>query len=265
MIHKTIKPLHYLSILFLIFLFSTNFVQAQEDNLTSSFNKNRYLKIEFSCLGGNIDLSGSGSDLLGQRSVLGFAGSFLRVTHLFSNKWGWYAGTEMNLVKEKNSPYYNASFGDAVGEVMRRVLFGGFTPTVGADAGMVYRVEKKNWDINPRLGMGLGTLFLFDLESDKNKIQEDGTTERTMYKQRTGTNLFIKTGVSANYFYGKRSFVSLNLGIQQPLEKTYGELSVLIDDTQKEFKKYSSRKPGRDLSITIGYGLVLGKRKVSYR
>lgn len=143
MIHKTIKPLHYLSILFLIFLFSTNFVQAQEDNLTSSFNKNRYLKIEFSCLGGNIDLSGSGSDLLGQRSVLGFAGSFLRVTHLFSNKWGWYAGTEMNLVKEKNSPYYNASFGDAVGEVMRRVLFGGFTPTVGADAGMVYRVEKK--------------------------------------------------------------------------------------------------------------------------
>lgn len=259
-------PFHYFNLLLLSFLYF-NSVQAQEDSLNRSFKKSNYLKIESFGSGGSLDLGGNGSnpdaELMSKRSALGFAGTILRVTHLFSNKLGWYTTLEMDLIKEKRSPYYKASFNDAIGDIMMGVFFGGLTPNIVLDVGMVYRIEKKNWDINPRLGLGYGTL-LTDLDSDKSRKMEDGTTARTIYKQRSG-NIILKTGIGAQYFFGKRSFVSFNVDIQQPLEKSYAELSVLIDDDISDYRKYSTARAGRNLSFGVGYGLVLGKRKVSYQ
>lgn len=261
------RPLYhsYAYLLCLILFGTCTFSQAQEDNFQRKDSNSNYLKFEFSGVGASINLAGrsSGADrnLLGDRSDIGYSATILRVTHLFSDKLGWYGAFKIDLYKERKSPYYQASFMQDFGEGLGILFFGGHHPSGVYEGGLVYRVTRKKWDINPRIGFGYGSLLL-DRDSDRSKKEEDGRVSRAVYKQRSASSL-ISMGVGAHYFFGKRSFIALNAALQQPLNKSYGELTTFIDDVQKENRKYSSSSIGREFNLSVGYGFRIGKRNLS--
>lgn len=253
---KPISPFYFcLFCSFIIYCF--NKAQAQDNSLQ---HKN-YVKVEFIPIGISADLSnkGSGTDryLLGGRQDLAYSG-VLRITHLFSKKIGWYAGLKMDFIKEEKSPYYNASFENEVGEFISKLFFGGYLPATIIDLGAVYRIEKNKWDIHPRIGFGYG-FFIQDLESDKQNKLEDGSTIRNVYEQKSGSAV-VNVGLTANYFFTKKSFVSLNTGFRQPLNKSYGQYSTFVDDVLIDDRMYKSSSLGRDFSLSVGYGFIIGKR-----
>lgn len=253
------------TIFYLFLFFYCINVQGQESNTPTIEKKSNYFKIEFAAVGASIDLSTSKSlvnaNLLSSRADMGIATTFFRVTHLFSDKIGWYAAMDMNLFKERKSPYYQAAFGDVVGDFGLSLFYGGFIPSPQIDAGIVYRIESKRWDINPRMGFGYG-IILLDRDSEKIQSLTDGTIERTVYKQKSASTL-LNLGVAAHYFFGKRSFIALNASFKQPLAKSSATLTLFKDDISSEYQKYSSASVGRDINLTVGYGILLGKRKVS--
>jgi len=248
-----------------LFLFS-NSVHAQDSVFREIKTKSNYFKVEFSGIGASLNMernsTNPNANLLSNSSDVGIATTLVRFTHLFSEQFGWYAGINMNLFKEQKSPYYNSSFGDFIGELGLHAFYGGFTPKPMVEAGFVYRIEHNRWDIHPRIGFGYGNL-LIDRDSDKKQKLTDGTIERAIYKQRSASST-VNFGVGTHYFFSKKSFIALNIALQQPLSKSYAELTKSINDVQTEYKKYSSSSSGRDLSLTVGYGFIIGKRKVSY-
>lgn len=254
------KPIHnrYFYVLFSIIIVFFNTTNAQEKALKPK----NYVKLEFLPIGISADLSKKGSNLdnylLGGRQDLAYSGSF-RITHLFSTKIGWYAGLKMDLIKEEKSPYYNASFENEVGEFISKSFFGGYLPATIIDFGAVYRIEKNKWDIHPRMGFGYG-FFIQDLDSDKQSKLENGTTIRNVYEQKSGSTV-VNIGLTANYFFTKKSFVSLNTGLRQPLNKSYGQYSTFVDDILIEDRKYSSSSLGRDFNLSVGYGFIVGKHR----
>lgn len=239
--------------------------QAQENIVNREKEKNKYLKLEVLGVGASVNFysvnNKVNSNLLSGQSNIGLSSTILRATHLFSPTLGWYAGINMNLFKEKKSPYYDATFGDVIGEFAMSLFYGGYIPSPIVDGGLVYRIQKSKWDINPRIGYGYGSV-LFDRDSDKTKVNSEGSQERTVYKQRIGSSV-LNLGIGANYFFGKRSFIALNTTFSQPLQKSYAELSVFKDDVQTEFRAFNSSSIGRNLNLTVGYGFFIGNRNVS--
>jgi len=245
----------------LIGIFSTFHVVKAQDSLARPMpEKANYVKIEIFSIGASVDLASSGgkanAELVGSRQNVAFSSNF-RLTHLFSSKLGWYAALKLDLLKEKKSPYYD---GIPVGEMLMQLFYGGYTPAVAAEGGLVYRIEKGRWDIHPRMGFGYG-IFLLDRDSDKSKPLENGTVQRNVYTQRASGAL-LSLGLSSHYFINKRSFLSFNIGFQQPLKSSYGQLDTFLNDVPAESKRYSSAGIGRDLNFGVGYGFTIGKRKL---
>lgn len=233
---------------------------AQTDTLKS---RNRHaVKFEFFLLGieGNLAKKGTLGDerLLSERPNFAYTGAF-RMSHLFSDKFGWYAGLRMDYINEKKSTYYNASIGKQIGEVVGKIFFGGSLPSAMVDLGAIYRVEKNRWDIQPRLGLGLG-YFIQDLDSETKIILTNGSTNRSVYKQRSGS-LALNMGLSAHYFLTRKSFISLNADLRQPLNKSYATNTSYINDKLIAERKESSISLGRDFNVAVGYGFMIGKRK----
>lgn len=244
----------------LIGIFSTFHVAHAQDSLARPVQeKSNYLKIEIFSIGASVDLASSGGNgdaaLVGSRQHVALSSAF-RLTHLFSQKLGWYGALKLDLLKEKKSSYYD---GIPVGEVLMQLLYGGHTPAVAVEGGLVYRIEKGRWDIHPRLGFGYG-MFLLDRDSDKSKKLENGVVQRNIYTQRASGAL-LSVGLSSHYFINRKSFLSFNIGLQQPLKSSYGQLNTFLNEVPAESRKYSSAGIGRDLNLSVGYGFTLGKRK----
>lgn len=258
------RNIYLFCVVFLYTYFSSSSLVAQDIAGQHEIKNSNYFKVEFAAVGASVNLAanktGANANLLSSQSDVGIATTLFRVTHLFSPKLGWYAGVNMNLFKENKSPYYNASFSDIMGEFGMSLFYGGYVPSPLVDVGLVYRIEKNKWDINPRLGFGYGSVLL-DRDSDKRQKLVDGSSERSLYKQRAAAAM-LNLGIGANYFFGKRSFIAFNATIQQPLEKSYAELTLFTNDVKTDYKKYSSSSIGRDLNLTVGYGFIFGKRKV---
>lgn len=233
-------------------------VQAQDSVSRVENYKRNYVKVEIFSVGASADLSGSKNhpdrELMGTRQDIALS-SAIRINHLFSQKLGWYAGLKLDYLDEKSSAFYDAI---PVGEILLRVFYGGFVPAYTVDAGLLYRIETKRWDIHPRVGFGYG-LFLLDRDSDKSKKLEDGSNQRNIYKQRAASSL-VNLGVSSHYFVSRKSFISLNATLQQPLGKSYGELSTTIDGQPTVNRRFESAGIGRNLTFSVGYGFTIGKR-----
>ncbi|QBQ42940.1 hypothetical protein E2P86_18060 [Sphingobacterium psychroaquaticum] len=235
-------------------------VQAQDSVSHVESHKRNYVKVEIFSVGASADISGSKNhpdrELMGTRQDIALSSS-IRINHLFSNKIGWYAGLKLDYLDEKSSAFYDAI---PVGEILLRVFYGGFVPAYTVDAGLLYRTETKRWDIHPRVGFGYG-LFLMDRDSDKSKTLEDGSKQRNIYTQRASGSL-LNVGISSHYFVSRKSFISLNATLQQPLEKSYGELSTTIDEQPTVNRRYESAGIGRNLTLSVGYGFTIGKRSL---
>ena len=233
---------------------------AQTDTLKS--RTKHAVKFEFLLLGleGNLAKKGSLGDerLLSERPNFAYT-SALRVSHLFSDKFGWYAGLRMDYIDEKKSTYYNATVEKKIGEFMGKLLFGGSLPSAMVDLGAIYRIEKNRWDIHPRIGLGFG-YFIQDLDSDTKIILTNGTTNHSIYNQRSGS-MALNMGLSAHYFFTKKSFLTLNADLRQPLNKSYASNTSYMDDKLIGERKESSISLGRDFNLAVGYGFMLGKRK----
>lgn len=260
------RPLHYCYNYFSCFFLLVSFivVQAQEDNYHQQAKKSNYAKIELLTIGGSIDLSKSEptSDfrLLSDRQDFALA-SGIRITHLFSDKFGWYAGVNIDYLKSQKSPYYQGSYKNIIEEIITLIFFDKLFIGTALEAGGVYRIEKGRWDINPRLGFGHG-YFIADLDSDKSRTLEDGRVFRGVYKQRSASTL-MNVGVTANYFFTKKSFIVFNLGLQQPLGKSYAEYTTYMDDELIGSQRRTASIIGRNLNFNVGYGFTIGKRKVA--
>lgn len=238
-----------------------SFAQAQDSLSTGLLKKRNFVKLELVSFGASMDLShtdskNSDAGLLGSRQGLAFSSAF-RLTHLFSQKLGWYTALKLDYLKEKRSEHYTDF---PIGEILLRSLYGGFVPSYSLEGGLVYRIEKGRWDFHPRLGFGYG-MYLLDRDSDKSQKQGDGTFLQTVYTQRASGAL-MNLGFTGHYFLGKKSFLALNIDFRQPLQESYGELTSSLNGGLEEHIKYSNATVGRALQLAVGYGFTLGKRKL---
>lgn len=233
-----------------------------QDSLTHNLDRKRnFVKLELVSFGASMDLSSrdaanTDAGLLGSRQAVAFSSAF-RLTHLFSQKLGWYTALKLDYLKEKRSEHYKDF---PIAEILLRTLYGGFVPSYSVEGGFVYRIEKGRWDLHPRLGFGYG-MFLLDRDSDKSQKQADGNTVQTVYSQRASGTL-LNLGFTGHYFLNKKSFLSFNLDFRQPLQKSYGELTSSVNGEVTAYRKYSNATVGRDLQLAVGYGFTIGRRKL---
>lgn len=238
---------------------------AQSENLITK--KSRYPEDRRWMLsvgiGTNVDLSGSSSNpysgLLESRTEVAYMQNF-RLTHLFSEKVGWYVDMQYNIYWNRRSEYLNnmtsvtdiiETFFEAFANVFHFIY-------PSADAGLVYRIEHGRWKIHPEAGIGYG-IYLMSKNNSKDKTDKDGAEYRITYKQRA-ESLYMNVGVSANYFVSDWCYFVLKAGFSQPLQKSYAELIQTKNDVQEDRVYYETSRIGRNLKASLGFGFLIGKK-----
>lgn len=247
-----------IKVLFILLFCIGTLSHAQQRQYTNNQPNNKEKKWIIDVMpGANIDLIGSRSaaesKLMGSRPdvVPALSG---RVTWLFSDKIGGYARLQSNFYKSKKAAYNpaNSSFGDAV----EAVFDGIFSPISrlypSIDAGIIYRLELNRWKFHPGIGVGYMT-YLPDHKSSK-RISENNSTLEISYKQQASP-LFLNMGLSTRYSISYMSSLVLDINFQQPLQKSSAELITKNDGIETKREKYSTSTAGRNLNISIGYGI----------
>jgi hypothetical protein len=207
--------------------------------------------------GANIDMIRSGSSpeskLLGSRpNIVPVVG--MRLTWLFSDRIGAYAKLHYNLYKSEKTEYAQSSI---IGEILEVLADHLFFPASrlypSLDAGVVYRLEQDKWKIHPGIGIGY-IRYLPDNNSSRTWLKDE-SEETISYKQRASP-IFLNMGLSTRYLVSQRGSLVLDINFQQPLQKSYAELTTRIDGVETDRKSYRTSTVGRNINVSIGYGIT---------
>lgn len=243
-------------ILFLFICMGTLSYAQQTQNSPSNNREKKWL-IDVTA-GTNIDLIHSSSNpeskLLGSRpDVVPVFGS--RVTWLFSNQTGVYAKLRFNLYKSKRSEYNQQGIIEEVLETifLDHIFFPVSRLYPSLDAGIIYRFEQDRWKIHPGIGFGVMG-YLPDSESSRTR-KENNSELSVSYKQHA-LPIFLNMGLSTRYSISRISSLILDINFQQPLQKSYAELITHTDGVETDRKSYRTSTAGRNLNISIGYGIT---------
>lgn len=222
--------------------------------------KENYTKMEY-MIGPNFDLfyahKGDRPNLLSTRPMVA-PSMGVRATHLFSARWGAYAGLRMDFYEEKGTSAYDKGFISEFFESIFKELLGPLSllhPTL--DAGISYRMGSGRWSILPSIGLGYG-FPISEKKSSRSRLDDDGERHDVRFRQKV-SSMQASCGVSANYFVSKRSFVTMNTHFFQPLGKSYAELVHETNGTQVSRTVQETSTVGRNLNLSIGYGFVFGE------
>lgn len=247
----------------ILFTFSYFFAFAQNEFSLRSFSAyNKYWKLDCS-IGSNFNIPNSSSNpdskLFYSRPESAPMVSF-KITHLFSEKWGWNASVQINHFDEKKSEYSAQSpLGDFIEELFFDKLFWPVSVMHPAiEACLVYRIENQKWNIHPAIGIGY-MCHLFDREATTTSINNDIKTV-TIYKQNASIP-YISLGISADYFVTKRCFLTLNTNYKQPVTKSSAELYQTIDGIESSRISYKTSSEGRNINVSLGFGFTFGRSK----
>ncbi len=209
--------------------------------------------------GANIDLIypgvAPGSELFDSKpKVVPMTG--FRLTYLFSDIIGGYARVQLNLYKTKKSTYNPSGIVSIIEDIIQR-LVEVYMPAVpkihsALDVGIIGRFEQDKWSIHPGIGLGYMT-YLPNRESSRS-FKQDGIIYTESYSQRASFH-FLNFGLSTRYLLFDGGALLLDINFQQPLQKSFAELSVCADHLiKREF--YQTSTAGRNLNISIGYSFL---------
>jgi len=216
------------------------------------------LKFDFSG-GTNIDIPPSKDDinanLLGSRAAVVPFMAF-KATHLFSKRFGWYAGLRIDLFKERKSESFGEDGFDRFIEDMFGAILAPFAVIKPAlDGGVVYRLEGKKWSLYPNIGLGY-TAYGVNRSRSRTIINDLNQKVTSIYTQNVS---FItgNAGLSANYFIKGGGYFMLSTGIQYPLQSSSASFVQEINGRETARNFYRTSDAGRNLYIGIGYGVLL--------
>lgn len=221
----------------------------------------KYFKLDFS-LGGNIDLIGSpsGQDVSILSSRPTTVPSFgLRTIYLFSPKVGAYAGFRLNFFKERKFDFYKPGLFE---EIFTAFFEGFFRPILishpSIDAGLVYRIERRRWNMYPAIGIGYAQ-YVNTRSRSTSRTDGNGVRNDFHYEQKASSTTF-NVGVSINHFLTRRGYLILNAGFQQPLQASYASFSQSQNDVEIAHVTYRNPTAGRAVMLDVGYGFIVPKK-----
>lgn len=252
------KPLHYSKLL--IFASALMFSSAKAQNLDSKPTFKSRFKLDFT-VGPNFDFT-SRTDtknpaIFGSRpAVSPFLG--VRATHLFSSRFGWYAGINVNYYKEIKPTGYKQSIIESFFEDFGNAFLGPISyvkPSV--EIGALYRIEYGNWSIYPSLGIGYDT-YLADKDSYKWKKTGYDPKEELTY-ERNSSFLTTHIGLSTNYQLSRKTYLALNARYHHPLQAATAHLIETTDGVETSRFDFRSKGIGRGVFLGVGFGVLLGK------
>ena len=239
------------------------------ENFAQSGNKenqlNNYVKFDFA-VGSNIDIpppsDHKDAGLLGSRPAVA---PFLayKATHLFSKRFGWYAGLRIDIYKEKRAEisgqsHLEKAFDETFGEMLG--LISKIKPAF--DAGVVYRIERGRWSLLPSVGLGFAG-YVTNRNASRTRTDDKGESVKLTYRQ-DASFLTGNIGLSGNYFLGRKSFIALNAGYQHPLQASTALLVQEINGVETERTAYRTSSAGRNVCVSIGYGFILGGKNRNF-
>lgn len=246
---------------FLLILFPALPFTIFAQNEKNGSAPNSYFKLDF-LIGPNFDFSPSShqenAGLLSSRPRSVPFGSF-RATHLFSKKYGWYAGMRIDYYEERKPTAYIQSGIEKVLDAFLNELLGPLAKINPAvDLGMVYRIERGRWSLHPSVGLGYSS-YAPDRSASRTRTNDDGEDISLSFRE-TASFVTANVGLSANYFLTPRSFLVINAGYQHPLQSSSALLTEQVNGVETVRQSYRTTSAGRNLFFGIGYGLVLGNK-----
>src|SRR5690606_32620088 len=126
------------------------------------------------------------------------------------------------------------------------------------ETGLVYRLERKRWNLHPGIGVGYST-YLPDRIRKRTRTDQNGTVQEVFYNQ-DASMLTINAGFSAHYFVTPRGFITLNVHFQQPLQSSSAELSRTSDGVETYRRAHRTAGIGRNATLGVGYGFIFARK-----
>ena len=194
--------------------------------------------------GVSFDLSGTSSDpnssLLGERpSAVPLVE--LQLMYPISRRVEGYLRLQLNFYKDKRPEYLGL---DLAEDFFHKVFWPVSTFHPSFDTGIRYRIGWNNWSVHP--GIGIGYAFYLYRRSG---TDADGLS----YKQR-GEAIFANAGIDVRYTLKEGRFLSFGADYQQPLQKSYGRLTGMENETETVLT-YRTSRMGKSLNLRVGYGI----------
>jgi len=176
----------------------------------------------------------------------------MKMTHLFSQKLGWYFDWQMNFYKEK---FPNDSRPDlpVVADLSLKALEN-IKPCMGI--GMLYRIENNRWRFHPHIGLA----YEYYLGEADNKGRISSKHTKVSVYKRDVNKWTANLGLTMNYYISPTTFLIFNATYHQPLQKSYARYTYTIDGVEQERKDYSVSSAGRNITTDIGIGFSVWKR-----
>jgi len=248
--------LKYCILLAVLYFATPNPLASQELGVNED-RPEKYFKMDFS-IGPNFDLMGARNSpeaqLLAERPAVVPTFAF-RTTHLFSDKWGWFAGIRLDMSNDKSSEYMqNKVLHDFMQELFKPIFFMKY----GAEAGLLYRIEAARWTLHP--GAGLGFASYVHAQQSTRSRSVNAQKEDWSYQQKASF-ISLNLGLAANYFVSRRGYFMLVINYQNPLSKSSASYLHRQNGTVLENLSYSTIKAGRNMHLGLGYGFILGSKK----
>lgn len=192
------------------------------------------------------------AELMGDRKDVGLREG-TRISYLFAPRWGAYLSSHVSFYDIKH-PYFDAE--DIFG------LFGVNIPEchIDVEAGIIYRIEHKNWQFYPRFGIGWNYI-------NKETVKYSGADRE--YSGEIDIRPFYFS-LSLNAAYRVSNLISwvLDVSYHQPITQSKSTLEYDIkgdDYTFHENFAHKTHRWGRDWNISLGIRLNinLGGMKTS--
>jgi hypothetical protein len=250
-----IMPIHCLRTLpFLFLLFAVLSAKAQSLSIN---NQSRIPQKygSFNLSAGMIFMPAkTASHLLGQRPSVGFHQGY-RFNYAFNKDWLAYGALGINYYRSQRPAILDPT---AIGIHAEDILEAIFRPIENIkptlDAGVMYRLKIKNWEILPALGF---SYTVDDWGRDRELTLDNGV--HLHYKMQ-GDVPGIKWGVNAHYWVSKKAMLLLGLQAEQPLQKPNASAIYLRGDDIMKSEKIRSSAYGRNLYFEVGYGFSFARR-----
>ncbi|MCC8187440.1 MAG: hypothetical protein LIP08_08005 [Bacteroides sp.] len=182
-----------------------------------------------------------------------------KITHLFSDKIGWYIHTQFNFYKQKDPENYQPGIVDEFWKEFMKWAFGPihYYTHPSFKAGFLYRIEKQRWRLHPHIGFGYAA-YLPNVDRKKTTTSQ-GHSKTSHYKQRVNT-MIMDLGLSVNYYLTGNTYLLVNASYQQPLQKSYARLTTTVNEAETENIYYTVSTAGRNINTQVGIGFSLWRK-----
>lgn len=190
------------------------------------------------------------AELMGDRVDVGFRESS-RISYLFAPRWGAYASFGVS-VYGIDDPYFTVI---DIFDILAVGLVKSFHFDV--EAGAIYRIEHKNWQFYPRVGIGYNGIY-------RETIGEESYTQRD-YGKVDICPWYLAFSVNAAYRVSSLISWVFDVSYHQPITASKSFLYTYNDSDTRNRYDYKTHGWGRDWNISLGIRLNinLGGMKTS--